>query len=74
METSLSILHKMDVKVPRVKFIEISLILKNEFTWKGNIDEFSTSIFPPLYSLFHSLTFSALATYSKLFWYSAEST
>ena len=55
------------------------------FQNQRNIDEFSTWIFlcpfkvestQLLYSLFpfyHFLTFSALKTYSKLIWYSAES-
>ena len=40
-----------------------------DFQNRQNIDEFSTWIFP----IYHFLTFSALGTYSKLIWYSAES-
>ena len=56
-----------------------------DFQNRRNIDEFSTWIFRrcfdveltlflySLFSFYYFLTFSALGTYSKLFWYSAES-
>ena len=30
MDTSLSLRHRLDIKIPRVKFFEVSLILKGE--------------------------------------------
>ena len=34
MNTSSSIHHRFDVEIPRGKFVEITLILKGESTWK----------------------------------------
>ena len=56
MGTSLLIPRRFVAEIPRVKFVEISSVLKAESTWKfrrgfdfenrHNIDEFSTWIFP----------------------------
>ena len=96
MDTSSSIRHWSDVKIPRGKFVEITSVLKGESTWKlwHRFDmniltwirlsksmkyrwvlhvDFSMSFQSQIDVTFHFLTFSALGTYSKLFWYNAES-
>ena len=78
--------HRFDVEIPSGKFVEISSIWKGESTWKSwhRCDmEISTWIWLskstkyrwilPVDFSNHFLTFSALGTYSKLIWYSAES-
>ena len=66
--------------------IDLTWKFRREFDFQNrrNIDEFSTWIFRRcfdvkstellywLFLLYYFLTFSALGTYSKLFWYSAE--
>ena len=97
MDTSSSIRHRFDVKIPPGKFVKITSILKGESTWKlwhrFDVDistwiRLSKSMSSPrgffyvastsnrrnfCTRCFHFLTFSALGTYSKLFWYNAES-
>ena len=94
MDTSSSILHRLDVKIPRGNFVEITSILKGQSTWKlwhrfdmdistwirlSKSKKYRQVLRVDFFMLFRRqidvtsvLAFSALGTYSKLFWYNAD--